>query len=531
MRALLGKKMLIPVGIVLLAALFLGLNAYRNLKENGVKEVLTAAVIRGPLSFNVLATGVVEPGVKAEIRSKLVGTIDTVLVSEGDTVKAGQRLAAFVQGDLLTQAARAESAVAQARTQERQLKAKAEHWQDQVKSQLAQAESQLAQAVLALEKTRSGSDDQVAAAERDLKNAQLSYEMLKTQLEGSKVTEKDLEAVRKKYQAALAAVRENSRDGMTPLSGYTYHQAQAALLEAEEALRRAEEKYAEQNEDISRKLEQAGLQVAAAADRLASLTTAGGTTRDIATAENQVRAAQAALDLARINAELSRITPEDVAAAEAAVRAAEADYRKAREDLDNSAVTSPIEGTVIAVEAKAGDRVTPGFPLFVIGRTEQVLVKVKVDEVDIGKIALDQPVQISSSAYLGKTFSGTILRIAPRATRDGNINVFEVEVLVENPDGALKPGMSVDATIVADQKKDVLLVPAEAIVERDGNKYAFVDEGGTVRQRRVVTGLSNRTSVEILDGLVEGDRVIAGPADMLKSLKDGDRVKVGGGNR
>ncbi|MCL5045650.1 MAG: efflux RND transporter periplasmic adaptor subunit, partial [Actinobacteria bacterium] len=242
-------------------------------------------------------------------------------------------------------------------------------------------------------------------------------------------------------------------------------------------------------------------------------------------AENQVKAAQAALELAKVNAELSKVTPDDISSAEAAVRSAEADYQRTQEELEDSVIASPIDGKVIVAEVKAGEGVTPGLQLFTLGRTEQVLVKAKVDEVDIGKVALDQPVEVNSSAYLGKSFTGKISKIAPRAVKDGNINVFEVEVLVENPDGALRPGMSVDVTITAEQKKDALLVPAEAVIERNGSKLVFALENGVARQRQVKTGATNRTTVEILDGLKDGDQVVVGPAEVLKSLKEGDRVK------
>lgn len=524
MKTALGKKVLIPVGVLLLAALFLGLNAYRNQKENGSREVKTAVVTRGQLAFSVLANGLVEPGQKAEIRAKLAGTVDSVLVAEGDQVSKGQKLAVFLQSDLLNRAIKLEAAIAQAKAQERQLKTRAKYWQDQVKYQLAQSEAQVASALLGLEKTKTGNEDQVAATQRDLQNAQLTYDLLKTQLEDSKVTEKDLEAARKNYDAARAAVRENSRDGLTPLSGYTYHQAQASLLKAEEDLRRAEAKYAEQNDEIAKKLEQSQLQMNAAADRLKSLTSSG-TSRDLAAAENQVKAAQAAFELAKVNTELSKVTPDDISSAEAAVRSAEADYQRTQEELEDSVIASPIDGKVIVAEVKAGEGVTPGLQLFTLGRTEQVLVKAKVDEVDIGKVALDQPVEVNSSAYLGKSFTGKISKIAPRAVKDGNINVFEVEVLVENPDGALRPGMSVDVTITAEQKKDALLVPAEAVIERNGSKLVFALENGVARQRQVKTGATNRTTVEILDGLKDGDQVVVGPAEVLKSLKEGDRVK------
>lgn len=142
--------------------------------------------------------------------------------------------------------------------------------------------------------------------------------------------------------------------------------------------------------------------------------------------------------------------------AESAVSAARTEVRMAEALLDKSRIRSPISGTVLQLNAKAGEVVSPSpeTPLFVIGDMSLVRVKAEVDEHDFDKIKIGQKAFVRSVSFPGKDFEGTVSRIAsslgqakigPRGPRRANdVEVLEVTIDLEK-DAPLKPGMRVDA--------------------------------------------------------------------------------------
>lgn len=262
-------------------------------------------------------------------------------------------------------------------------------------------------------------------------------------------------------------------------------------------------------------------------------------------------ATQADVDLARqalANAGRGEALDEQLAAARQALAAAEAAYRQAVEEGRSGEVRSPIAGVVLSREGTRAGQVAKGGVLFVLADLSRVIVKAKVDEVDIGAVSFGDEAEVTSSAYPDQVFRGKVTRIAPQGRKEagagsqGNVVTFDVEIGTDNPQGRLRPGMTVDVRIVADRRRGTLPVPAEAVVERRGKKGVFVIEPaavrgggapsrdggssgtGVARFRPVETGLANQTQVEVLKGLRPGESFVVGPAGALKNLRDGQRV-------
>jgi membrane fusion protein (multidrug efflux system) len=164
---------------------------------------------------------------------------------------------------------------------------------------------------------------------------------------------------------------------------------------------------------------------------------------------------------------------------------------------------------------------SPGVPAFTVVTTGQVFVDVSISEGLVDKARNGQAVEVTVDAYPGRTFKGLLTNLAPAA--DARTRSFAARVQLANGDNRLKPGMFATVKFVTEAKRDVLVIPGDALVDRDGDQIVYVVENGTAAERSVKTGLSDGHSVEILQGLAEGDQVVVAGQTQLAA---GIAVKV-----
>ena len=158
-----------------------------------------------------------------------------------------------------------------------------------------------------------------------------------------------------------------------------------------------------------------------------------------------------------------------------------------------------------------------------MGRLDRLRVRVYVDEPELGRLAIGQPVTITWDAIPRETWRGVVDKTPSEVISLGTRQVGEVLCAIENTNGKLVPGVNVNAEIRTSSAPDALTVAKEA-VRRDGAGTAvFVLEDGRVHLRKVTTGISSVTRMQIVSGLKEGDSV-ALPIEA--PLKDGDAVKA-----
>jgi len=144
-------------------------------------------------------------------------------------------------------------------------------------------------------------------------------------------------------------------------------------------------------------------------------------------------------------------------------------------------------------------------------------VVVPVDELDINKIKIGDKAVITADALPGQSFNGEVTDIADQGTSQGGVATFNVTVTFDKAEG-MKAGMTADVEIIAEQKDNVVMVPIEAVMERNGQKFVIVYDnnstGKTTAQlmqsniRQVETGINNESYIEIVSGLQEGERVV-----------------------
>ena len=202
-----------------------------------------------------------------------------------------------------------------------------------------------------------------------------------------------------------------------------------------------------------------------------------------------------------------------------AVQNAQLSLQSAQEALDSYTITSPISGTVIEKNLKAGDQLNGGDSgaMAVIYDLSQLELQMDVSELDIGQIQPGQTVEITAEALPGQTFTGVVEKVSVNGTTTDGFTTYPVTILLSEY-GDLNPGMNVSADIIVERSENALCVPAEA-VNSDGTvlvagEGAFAEDGVTiadpskVEARAVSLGQGDQEYVEITSGLEEGETVL-----------------------
>ena len=136
-----------------------------------------------------------------------------------------------------------------------------------------------------------------------------------------------------------------------------------------------------------------------------------------------------------------------------------------------------------------------GTVLMTIADLSKMIVKTEINEVDVTKLKIGQPVKIAFDAIKGKVYHGEVKKISPAGKVSENIVVYPVEVEIIDADSLIKPGMTADLDIITGEGRGVLLLPKTAILERDHRKVVVVLSGGKPHPQRVVTGLEDDINI------------------------------------
>ena len=171
----------------------------------------------------------------------------------------------------------------------------------------------------------------------------------------------------------------------------------------------------------------------------------------------------------------------------------------------DAVIRAPFGGHVKDRMVTAGQYLKVQSPVMVIVNTDPLRVRLKVPEKMAGWIAVGQPVTLAVEAYPDRSFEGTISRISPSV--DPQTRSFDVEALIQNHDGILKPGFFVKSRIASGQVVTMLLVPFQAVRYTYGVYKIFTVQGGSLKEREVKLGDRAEDAVEIVEGLTDRERV------------------------
>jgi HlyD family secretion protein len=217
----------------------------------------------------------------------------------------------------------------------------------------------------------------------------------------------------------------------------------------------------------------------------------------------------------------SLVAAPDLAAARARLTDAETALNLARSRGGLSTVRAPIAGVIYGREARQGSYVNAGDLVANVGRMEHLRVRVYVDEPELGRVNVGQPVTITWDALPGRQWQGTVERKPTAIQALGSRQVGEVMVSIANEGRVLVPGTNVNAEIRAAVVENALVIPKETLRHDGQGDYVYVLKGDAIERRAVKKGVSSITQVQVVDGLNEGDAV-ALPGDV--PVKPGDRV-------
>jgi RND family efflux transporter MFP subunit len=229
-------------------------------------------------------------------------------------------------------------------------------------------------------------------------------------------------------------------------------------------------------------------------------------------AESRYNAARAAYDLSVQGVENMR----------AQLAQSRASTALAQKKVNDSIIRAPFAGLVKERAVTQGQYLKVQTPVMVIVNVDPLRARLKAPEKMVSWVRVGQEVTISVEAYADRAFKGKITRINPSVEQQ--TRSFEVEALIENNDGALKPGFFVKAVIPSSNVASALFVPQDALLYVYGVYKVFVIEGNTLKEKEVKIGERAGDDVEILEGVFEGDRV-ALPIKGAE-LKDGATVDI-----
>ena len=294
-------------------------------------------------------------------------------------------------------------------------------------------------------------------------------------------------------------------------------------------------------------------------------------------AEGDVASAQAALELARLNAKRTQdlftrktSSQADLDQATANLHQGEANVKikqgaldKAKADLEHCTITSPIDGVVISRSVDVGQTVAASLQAPVIFQIANDLAKMQIDsnvaEADVGVVQVGQDVDFTVDAFPTQTFHGKVVQVRNAPITVQNVVTYDTVIGVSNPDLKLKPGMTANVSIVAARKDNVLQIknaalryrPSEAGAAEMGSRSpssrggrgsggrerttsertVYVLSGSQPTPAQIKTGISDGVVTEVVEGLKEGDRVVTAEIAAKSQPASTPANPVSGGQR
>ncbi|HRI85738.1 MAG TPA: efflux RND transporter periplasmic adaptor subunit [Ignavibacteria bacterium] len=189
--------------------------------------------------------------------------------------------------------------------------------------------------------------------------------------------------------------------------------------------------------------------------------------------------------------------------------------------LSKSYVTSPISGIVDEKYMSRGEVCGPGTPILNIVDVSRVKISAGIPERYLSEIKKGSQVKITFDVYPGEEFTGTVNYISP--TLSVQNRTFEIEMVLPNKGGRLKPEMSANIIIEKSVIVDAIVLPQDLLIDFGSEKFVYVLENGVARKRSVLIGGRDNNNVQIISGLNKGEILIK---EGFQSVADGDKVEI-----
>ncbi len=429
----------------------------------GMANLRVATVERGDIDVVIDATGTIEPLNIVEVSSKASGRILSLTVEEGDSVEKDDVIArietTYVAVDL--EQAEADLRASQARLKQAEINIQLQKDQSEIqikqaREKLAEVEKQLEQLreQIRIEKERTNKR-QVADAENNLKIASLRFKLLTSETVRAEEINRANAAVSQAQASRDLAKKEHERKkGLFEKKLIS----QSELDSAETQWQSAEAQYqssVEQAKMVKQPASEAELKIAQAEIDKAKFSLDAALEQiekqryrdmDIEIQINRVEQAKDSLKLALANKSQINVKEKELENAEAQVKRSEGQLQLAREQMRDTEIRAPISGTILEKKVEEGQIIFSSFGggsrsslgtsegqvIVTMADLSKVYVVTEVDETDIGKVKVGQPVTITVEAYPDQPFEGEILRIAPQGQVVQNVTTFNVISEIKN---------------------------------------------------------------------------------------------------
>jgi RND family efflux transporter MFP subunit len=206
---------------------------------------------------------------------------------------------------------------------------------------------------------------------------------------------------------------------------------------------------------------------------------------------------------------------------ESEVERAKASLSLAKLKLSKTKITSPLACVVKEKRVSAGDFVKNGTPLFIIIQTNPIKLRFTVPEKDIGRLKTNQEVALRVDGFPGSEFKGKVNIVFPNV--EEKTRTLQVEALVPNNKGVLKPGLFAKVILYTAGEKDTIVVPITALLYEAEKVKVFIIEGDRAKEREVKLGSKYGELMEIIDGVKEGEKIVS---IGHQNLSEGAKVSV-----
>lgn len=452
-KRLRNRKMLIGMALVALLAIAGGVGYFLYQQQQQPKVDANSIVIvkREPLDVTITATGVIRPDKEVKISPKTSGLIKQLLVEQGQYVQQNQVIAQMDQSNLVGPIQRARGAVLIAKDNyQKALNGNRPQEIAAASFQAARAAKAVQQARQQTNRVRANIKAMTAQVERDEANARRQTLLSK--------------------EGAVSAQDALNAETASRVARSQLEASEQELIQTEQAIQQAQADFEAVKEQ--RSLMNAGSRV------------------------------------------------EDISAAKHTVYQTEGDLQTLLQQLEDTRVRAPFPGIITQKYAELGAFVTPTTSAATTSATSSSIVALagdlelvaQVPEVNIAQIRLQQPVQITATAFPDKVFNAHVSRIAPEAIVTQNVTTFEVRAVLDRGSAQLlRSGMNVSVRFIVGTEKNAMTVPTVAVISRRNRTGVFVpDAKGQPVFREVKTGATVGSRTIVVSGLKEGDKVFRG---------------------
>ena len=532
------KKVLVVILIVLAIAAILVLPRFLKSLKPEIEQMESAAVLkpveiakatRGEIRSELELSGTIQAESQVNVFPKIAGRIIELNVDEGDTVQKDTPLATIEHEELELTVQQAEAMLEAAETAYSQAQQLAEV---RVHTQVTQAKAQLRAAEITLQQVVDLSEIRTVT---QIDQAQAALESLIANLDKIKSGARDedrrqTQAGLSQAEANLANARSNHTRMLELFENGAISQQSLEGAKTQLDIAAAQHKIAAEQlllidngarpEDIQAM--EAQVQQAEASLRLAQTQATTKTwEKDIELAHSQVETARAGLTSVEA-LENAKSWEAEIISAKTAYTQAQVTLRLAQKRLKDATIQAPISGIISKRHLDLGGMAVPTAPLFEIVNIDTVRASVDVIEAQLSEVTLNQQATIEIDG-IDTPMSGSIVFISP--TLEVMRRIAKVEILMDNPEGTIKPGMFAKVTIPVKVHTDAIIISRTSLIGDADTKTqnVFVVENGVSQRRPIEIGLLRGAEVEVVSGITEGEAiVIAGQ----HSLKDGESVRV-----